>query len=107
MVELTEANWPAEVVRSDLPVLVQFHAPWSGPCRLLRPILDRLECNFAGKFKFGRLDIDDFPQLAAFYGISHQPPQVLLFRRDRLLERAVGLCSENDLALLIYRVLEA
>ena len=76
VVELTTDNWEQEVVNSDKPVLVDFWAPWCGPCRALAPTIDKLAAQFAGKVKVGKLNTDDSPDVAVRYAISGIP-QVL------------------------------
>jgi thioredoxin 1 len=103
--EFTTENWETEVVKSDKPVLVDFWAPWCGPCRALAPTIDRLADQYAGKLKVGKLNTDDNQDTAVRYGISGIP-QVLIFRGgDQPKERVVGLTSEKELAKLIDRVL--
>jgi thioredoxin 1 len=105
--EFTTENWETEVVKSDKPVLVDFWAPWCGPCRALAPTIDRLAEQYAGKIKVGKLNTDDNQDTAVRYGISGIP-QVLIFRGgDQPKERVVGLTSEKELIKLIDRVLTA
>src|SRR6516162_3022171 len=106
VVELTTDNWEQEVVQSDKPVLVDFWAPWCGPCRALAPTIDRIATQFAGRLKVGKLNTDDHPDMAVKYGISGIP-QVLLFKGgDQPKERLVGLQSETALTKVINQVLE-
>src|SRR4030081_1507828 len=103
--EFPSANWDQEVVKSDKPVLVDFWAPWCGPCRALAPTIDRLADQYAGKLKVGKLNTDDNQDTAVRSGISGIP-QVLLFRGGQEpKERVVGLTSEKELVKLIDRVL--
>jgi thioredoxin 1 len=107
VVELTTDNWEQEVVNSDKPVLVDFWAPWCGPCRALAPTIDKLADQFAGKLKVGKLNTDDSPDVAVRYGISGIP-QVLIFKGgDQPREKVVGLQPEAALVKLVNRVLEA
>jgi thioredoxin 1 len=105
--EFTTDNWDQEVLQSDQPVLVDFWAPWCGPCRQLGPTIERLAEKYAGRVKVGKLNTDDHQDLAVRYGISGIP-QVLLFHGgDQPRERLVGLQAENTLAKMIDRVLQA
>ncbi len=105
MVELTESNWEDEVVRRDGLVLVQFWAPWSAPCRLLRPVVDRLAGFFGDKVTFGRLNVDENLSVAQAMRIM-SIPDVLLFRAGRLVDRVAGQRTEEALSRLVYRALE-
>src|SRR5437868_2285182 len=106
VMEFTTTNWDQEVMQSDKPVLVDFWAPWCGPCRALAPTIDKIATQFAGKLKVGKLNTDDYPDLAVKYNISGIP-QVLLFKGgDPPKEKLVGLQSEAALVKVINRVLE-
>jgi thioredoxin 1 len=107
VVEFTTANWETEVVQSDKPVLVDFWAPWCGPCRQLGPTIEKLAGQFAGKVKVGKLNTDENQDVAVRYGIS-AIPQVLLFHGSaEPKERMVGLQQEKALVGVINRVLGA
>jgi thioredoxin 1 len=107
VVELTTDNWEQEVVKSDKPVLVDFWAPWCGPCRALAPTINKVADQFAGRVKVGKLNTDDSPEIAVRYGIS-SIPQVMLFKgSDQPVERTVGVQPEATLVKMINRVLEA
>ena len=104
--EFTTENWEQEVTQSDKPVLVDFWAPWCGPCRQLGPTIDRLADQFVGKVKFGKLNTDENGDVAAKYRITGIP-QVLIFHgSDQPKERVVGVQPEATLVQLINRVLE-
>ena len=105
VMEFTTENWEKEVIQSDKPVLVDFWAPWCGPCRALAPTIDKVAEQYVGKLKVGKLNTDDHQDTAVRYGISGIP-QVLLFRGGaEPKERVVGLTSEKELVKLIDRVL--
>src|SRR5205823_14070333 len=79
VMEFTADNWEQEVVKSDKPVLVDFWAPWCGPCRALAPAVDRVADQFAGRVKVGKLNIDDNESVAVKYGIT-SIPRLLVFK---------------------------
>src|SRR2546422_8681801 len=99
--EFSAENWEQEVVNSDKPVVVDFWAPWCGPCRQLAPTIDRIADQFVGKVKVGKLNTDENQELATKYRITGIP-QVLIFKgSDEPRERVVGVTSEDSLVKLI------
>jgi thioredoxin 1 len=105
VVELTADNWEQEVVNSDKPVLVDFWAPWCGPCRQLTPIIERLATQFAGRVKVGKLNTDDNQDIAVRYGINAIPQVFLFSGGDQPKEKLVGFKSEAELVKVINNVL--
>jgi thioredoxin 1 len=106
VMEFTTTNWDQEVVKSDKPVLVDFWAPWCGPCRALAPTIDKIATQYAGRIKVGKLNTDEHGDMAAKYGISGIP-QVLLFKGgDQPKERLVGLQPESAIVKVVNRLLE-
>jgi thioredoxin 1 len=104
--KFTTENWLQEVVESDKPVLVDFWAPWCGPCRQLSPTVDKLATQFAGKVKVGKVNTDENQDLAVKYRIT-SIPQLLLFKGgEQPQERIVGLQTEATLVKLLNKVLE-
>src|SRR6516165_9927019 len=104
VVQFTSDNWQQEVEQSDKPVLVDFWAPWCGPCRQLGSTIDRIADQFAGKVKVGKLNVDDAPDVATRYGVT-SVPRVLLFKGDQEpRDEVTGLIAEGDLVKMINRV---
>jgi thioredoxin 1 len=106
VLEFTTANWQKEVVESNQPVLVDFWAPWCGPCRALGPTIDKIATQFAGKVKVGKLNTDENEDVAVRYGIS-AIPQIFVFKGgEEPKQRLVGGVSEAEITKAINRVLE-
>lgn len=88
-VELTDSSFQTEVIDSKSAYLVDFWAPWCGPCRLIAPIVEELSNDYAGKLKVGKVNVDDNQAVASEYGIS-SIPTILIFKDGELKDRIVG-----------------
>jgi thioredoxin len=106
VVEFTSDNWQQEVEQSDKPVLVDFWAPWCGPCRALGPTIDKIASQYAGKVKVGKLNVDDSPDVASKYGVT-SIPRIFIFKGgDKPFKTVVGLRSESELVSMINSAME-
>ena len=106
VVEFTSDNWQQEVENSDKPVVVDFWAPWCGPCRQLTPTIDKLATQLAGKVKVGKLNVDDSPDVATKYGVTSIPRVFIFNGGDKPKKTVVGLISEGELTKMINSVME-
>ena len=94
--EITDDNFQSEVLDSSVPVLVDFWAPWCGPCRQIVPMIDELAGENAGVVKIGKVNIDDNPSAAQQYGVS-SIPTLMLFKNGDVVERFVGVQPKSRL----------
>lgn len=95
--QFTDANFRDEVLKSDIPVLVDFWAEWCMPCKMLSPTIDALAEEFKGRAKVGKVDTDSNRETAVKYGIS-AIPTVIIFKNGEVAKKFVGLQSKNDFA---------
>jgi thioredoxin len=101
-VELDAAGFAALAGRTDLPVVVDFWAPWCGPCRIIGPIVEELAPNYNGKAVIGKVNVDDNPMIAQRFGVT-SIPTLMMFKEGKLVDRAVGAMPKGELQKFIER----
>lgn len=96
VVHLTDQNFAVEVLKSDVPVLVDFFAVWCGPCKAMSPVIDELSVAYDGKVKICKLDVDQSPESSQKYGVM-SIPTLLFFKSGENVDSLVGLQSKEKL----------
>jgi len=102
IVEVTDANFDQDVLKSDTPVLVDFWATWCGPCRALAPIVDELAKDYQGKLKVGKMDVDSNSATPMRYKVTGIPT-LLVFKNGQVVEQLVGYRSKDDIQKALDR----
>jgi thioredoxin 1 len=102
--EITDATFEADALKSELPVLVDFWAPWCGPCRMVAPVVAELSDEYSGKMSFFKMNTDDNPQVPTKYGIR-SIPSLLIFKGGELKGTIVGFRPKQDLKKRIEEAL--
>lgn len=101
--EFTDAGFEDDVLQSSSPVLVDFWAPWCGPCRQISPLIEELAVQYEGKVKVGKVNVDENPEVATKYDIMNIPT-LLLFKDGQIAERFVGLPPRSRLEAVMQSV---
>jgi thioredoxin 1 len=102
--EIDDSNFEDEVLKSDMPVLVDFWAPWCGPCKAIAPIIDELAKNFSGKLKFTKFNVDESPLTPGRYGIR-AIPTLIFFKDGQVSEQITGMVAKAKLQESINKVM--
>ena len=91
---VTKSTYEAEVLKSDVPVVVDFWAPWCGPCRMQGPILEQLDKELDGKMKVVKVNVDDEGELAMTFGVQ-SIPNLLFYKDGKVVDKAIGVRDAN------------
>lgn len=96
VVVISDANFDTEVLKSNVPVLVDFWAAWCGPCRQIAPVIDELAKEYKGKVKVGKLDTEENSNIPAKFGIT-AIPTIMIFKNGNVVSKMIGVRSKKDL----------
>ena len=101
---VTDASFQSDVLESDVPVLVDFWAPWCGPCRMVAPVVDEISEQYEGKIKVVKLNTDENPNIASQYGIR-SIPTLMIFKGGQRVDMVVGAVPKTTLANTLEKYL--
>ena len=104
LIEFTDDNFDTEVLKSNLPVLVDFCAEWCGPCKMIAPIVEEIAGDYAGKVKVGKVNVDFNNQVAMQYGIRGIPA-LLVFKGGSVANQIVGAVPKNNITQILDEVI--
>ena len=104
LIEFTDDNFDTEVLKSNLPVLVDFWAEWCGPCKMIAPIVEEIAGDYAGKVKVGKVNVDFNNQVAMQYGIRGIPA-LLVFKGGAVANQIVGAVPKNNITEILDEVI--
>jgi len=99
-IEITDASFKSEVTDSPVPVLVDFWAPWCGPCKMIAPVLEEIAQEYEGKAKIVKINVDDNQNSAAQFGVR-SIPTLILFKNGNEVEKIIGVQGKDKLTALI------
>ena len=101
--QINDSSFEADVLNSDLPVLIDFWAPWCGPCKQIAPVVDELAKEYAGRLKIVKMNVDDNPQTPSKYGVRGIP-NLILFKDGQVRDQIVGAVPKAQLIKAINQV---
>ncbi len=102
--QVTDNNFEAEVLKAELPTLVDFWAPWCGPCRAMGPVIDELAAEFSGKVKIVKMNVDENPAAPGKYGIR-AIPTLILFKGGDVVDQVTGAVSKSSIKDMLQKAL--
>ena len=103
ILEIGDSSFDAEVLQSEKPVLVDFWAPWCGPCRAIAPMVEELASAFGDKVKFAKCNVDENPATPSKFGIK-SIPTLIFFNQGKVLDKIVGIVPKSQLEEMITKV---
>ena len=102
VIHLNDATFEADVLQSDLPCLVDFWAPWCGPCKAIGPVISDLATQFDGKVKIAKMNVDESPATPGKYGIR-AIPTLILFKGGKVIDQVTGAVGKTQLVAMIEK----
>ncbi len=102
--EISDNEFDAEILKSSIPAVVDFWAPWCGPCKSIAPVLDELSNEYSGKIKFTKINVDDNPKTPTQYGVRGIP-NLVFFKGGKVVEQIVGAVPKEQLIAALKKVL--
>jgi len=106
IVEVTDANFEEEILKSTVPALVDFWAPWCGPCKSIAPVIEELAADYGEKMKFAKLNVDDNPKTPSKYDVRGIP-NLVIFKSGEVVEQIVGAVPKDQLVEAIDKVINS
>lgn len=104
IVELSDSTFEGEVLKSESPVLVDFWAPWCGPCRILAPVVEEVANSYTGRIKVGKLNVDDNQETTMQYSIR-SIPTLILFKNGKPLDQIIGAVPKSEIEKMVKKAL--
>lgn len=101
--EVSDSSFQTEVLESGIPVLVDFWAPWCGPCKSIAPVLEEIAAEFSGKLKVAKVNVDDNPRSPTQYGVKGIP-NLVFFKGGKVIEQVVGAVPKEQILGAISRL---
>jgi len=102
--EISDADFETEVLKSSIPVLVDFWAPWCGPCKSIAPVLEEIAKDFAGKLKVAKVNVDENPKTPTNYNVRGIP-NLVFFKGGKVVEQIIGAVPKDQLLAAINKLL--
>lgn len=104
IVELSDSTFENDVLKSEAPVLVDFWAPWCGPCRILAPVVEEIATSYLGRIKVGKLNVDDNQDTTMAYGIR-SIPTLIIFKGGKALDQIIGAVPKSEIEKMVKKAL--
>ncbi|MEX1000150.1 MAG: thioredoxin [Candidatus Dadabacteria bacterium] len=104
IIEISDSNFESEVVKSDVPVLVDFWAPWCGPCKAIAPIVEEISSTYEGKIKVGKMNVDENQSTTMKFGIR-SIPTIIMFKGGEAVDQIIGAVPKGEIEKVVERSL--